>query len=274
MDTWVIFLVFIVIPVCARIAFPKKEKHIENISDVDTQEDSIMGKKKKVIEVEEVDEKRHGGCLKPILIIFLIIIALAVLSPNKNNNAPSPAKPNQTATATPTHQPTNTPKPTRTPQPTKTPIPTATPTETPAIPGTYRPGIEGTNAYDVTVAMKEIGIEPPKRQNVKDGYSWMSETYKEGNVSYNIEIETTKDFRVTTMQIMMSGGNNNFVWWASACMFGENSEQVLWLKDNMCNESTTTKTFADNVWTLFPMPNGVMLTVEHIDAEKWYISQI
>lgn len=242
-----------------------------------------MGKKKKVIEVVEVEEKPKSGCLSKIVFCFLILFVIGIIAPGKGNDdekvkATSTATTKVTATVKPTSAPTAAPTSTPTEKPTATPTATPKPTEaqtaTPAVPGTYRPGIEGTNAYDVTVAMKEIGIEPPKRQNVQDGYSWMSETYKEGNVSYNIEIETTKDYRVTTMQVMMSGGNNNFVWWAAACMFGENSEQVLWLKDNMWNENATTKTFADDVWTIFPLPKGVMLTVEHIDAEKWYMSQI
>lgn len=111
-----------------------------------------MGKKKKVIEVVEVEEKSRGGCLKPILIFFLIVIALAAISPNRSNSNSSSSKPNKTVTATPTHQPTNTPKPTRTPQPTKTPIPTATPTpkptKTPKPTATPVPDFSAMNVLD------------------------------------------------------------------------------------------------------------------------------
>ena len=122
--------------------------------------------------------------------------------------------------------------------------------------------------------MKQIGIDSPKRQSVTDGYSWQSETYVDGNVFYNIEIETDKEYRVTTMQIMMTGGNNNFVWWACACMFGEDSEQVAWLKEHMWDDESSTTIFGDAIWTINPLKKGVMLTVQHVDAEVWYLSLI
>ena len=117
-------------------------------------------------------------------------------------------------------------------------------------------------------------MQVPARQDCADGYSWVSETYTEDGVSYNIEIETDKKYRVTTMQIMMSGGNNNFVWWACSCMFGENSEQVAWLKEHMWDDDVATATFGDAIWTINPITKGVTLTVQHVDADAWYMSQI
>lgn len=72
-----------------------------------------MGKKKRVV---EVDEKSHGGCLKPILIFFLILIAISVFSSNKSNDDPAPRATN-TVKAVKTAKPTKTPKPTATPEP-------------------------------------------------------------------------------------------------------------------------------------------------------------
>lgn len=215
-------------------------------------------------------EERRGGCLSKLIKGCIALLIFAILlgksTSNENLTPASTANPTKTATATvkATAQPTK--------QPTATP--TATQVSTPAIPGTFRPGIEGTNAYDVTVAMESTGLEVPKRQEVQDGYIWQSETYKEGNILYNIEIETTKDYRVTSMQITMQGGNNNFVWWSCACMFGEESEQVAWLKENMWNETTTTKTFNDAVWTITPINKGVTIHIQHVDAESWYMSLI
>lgn len=222
-------------------------------------------------------DKRRSGCLGKIVTVFLFLILLAIIMPSvrdDENDAAPTVKTTSKATATirPTARPTATPK--LTTKPTEIPTPTATPTATPAVPGTYRPGIEGTNAYDITVAMKQIGLDVPTRQSVTDGYSWQSKTYVDKNVSYNIEIETDKEYRVTTMQIMMSGGNNNFVWWACACMFGEESEQVAWIKEHMWDDKTVTATFGDAIWTVNPLTKGVMLTVQHIDAETWYLSLI
>ena len=199
-------------------------------------------------------EERRGGCLSKLIkgCIALLILAI-LLGKGANNEKPTP---------------------TETPTVPLTSAPTATPSPSPAIPGTFRPGIEGTNAYDVTVAMESTGLEVPKRQEVQDGYAWQSKTYKEGNILYNIEIETTKDYRVTSMQVTMQGGNNNFVWWACACMFGEESEQVAWLKENMWNETTTTKNFNDDAWTINPLNKGVTVRIQHVDAEKWYMSLI
>ena len=213
-------------------------------------------------------EERRGGCLSKLIkgCIALLIFAI-LLGKSTSDKNPTP-----TETAMPTKKATATVKATA--QPTKQPTATPTQAPTPAIPGTFRPGIEGTNAYDVTVAMENVGLNVPKRQDVQDGYSWQSETYKEGNILYNIEIETTKDYRVTSMQITMQGGNNNFVWWSCACMFGEESEQVTWLKENMWNETTTTKTFNDAVWTITPINKGVTIHIQHVDAESWYMSLI
>ena len=199
-------------------------------------------------------EERKGGCLSKLIKCCIALLIFAILL-GKGTNKEKP-----TPTATPTVTPTATS--------------TEAPSPTPAIPGTFRPGIEGTNAYDVTVAMESTGLEVPKRQEVQDGYIWQSQTYKEGNILYNIEIETTKDYRVTSMQIAMQGGNNNFVWWACACMFGEESEQVAWLKENMWNETTTTKTFNDAIWTITPINKGVTVRIQHVDAESWYMSLI
>lgn len=222
-------------------------------------------------------QKRKSGCLGKIISVLLFLLLLAIIMPGTNDSKKqkaSTSKPTTKATATikATARPTATQKPTAIP--TETPTPTPTPTATPATPGTYRPGIEGTNAYDITVAMKQVGLDAPKRQSVTDGYSWQSKTYVEGNVSYNIEIETDEEYRVTTMQIMMSGGNNNFVWWACACMFGEDSEQVAWLKDHIGDGEIVTTTFNDAIWTIYQIKKGVMLTVQHVDAEKWYLSMI
>lgn len=199
-------------------------------------------------------EEHKGGCLSKLIkgCIALLIFAI-LLGKGTNNEKPTPTA---TSTVTPTATSTEAPSP------------------TPTIPGTFRPGIEGTNAYDVTVAMESTGLEVPKRQEVQDGYIWQSQTYKEGNILYNIEIETTKDYRVTSMHIAMQGGNNNFVWWACACMFGEESEQVAWLKENMWNETTITKTFNDAVWTITPINKGVTIHIQHVDAESWYMSLI
>lgn len=216
-----------------------------------------MSKKKRY--VVQVEDKSRGGCLKPVLIVLIILIGWAIFFPadrKESNSTTEKAK--STTEATATVKSTSAPRV----------------TSTPSVPGTYKPGIEGTNAYDVTVAMKNSGIEEPKRQNCTDGYIWQSKTYIEDGVSYNIEIETDKKYRVTTMQIMMSGGNNNFVWWACACMFGEDSEQVAWLKEHMWDGETVTATFSDAIWTINPITKGVMLTVQHVDAEKWYMSLI
>lgn len=72
-----------------------------------------MGKKKRVVEVEE---NSRGGCLKPILIFFLILIAISIFSPNKSNDDPTPRATN-TVKAAKTAKPTKTPKPTATPEP-------------------------------------------------------------------------------------------------------------------------------------------------------------
>lgn len=216
-----------------------------------------MAKKRKAVQIVEVEDKR-SGCLPKIVLGFVIMILLATVVPlARDESDPSPTA-RATTKATATARATAKPKP----------------TSTPAIPGTYRPGIKGTNAYDVTVAMKQVGVEQPKRENTTDGYRWATPVYKEDGVSYQLEIESDKDYRITTMQIMMQGGNNNFLWWACACVFGEESEQITWLKENMWNTTTTTKTFSDDVWTINPMDKGVFLTVQHVDAEAWYMSLI
>lgn len=67
-------------------------------------------------------EKKRGGCLKPIMICFLIVLAMAVVSPNKRSENLSNTNSDEViATATP--KPTKTPKPTNTPTPTPTAVP-------------------------------------------------------------------------------------------------------------------------------------------------------
>ena len=153
--------------------------------------------------------------------------------------------------------------------PANSPIVIAPPkaTSTTKAPTSPVPGISGSNAYDITVGLKNMNINPGERHSTEDGtYYWQSAWY-DGSVFNSFYLGANKDYEIIYATFTMGNGDNGFLYWAATMIF----DAMDTTKTTELIKSTTEKsiTLGDAVWTIQPTKSVTMLRVEDVDFEDW-----
>lgn len=141
----------------------------------------------------------------------------------------------------------------------------------------HKPGIAGSNAYDLTIGAEENGLTVGKRQQTTDGYSWLiSGTTYYG--SYTISIETNKQYEIHRATFAHAGNDATFFPWAVTLPFdaADIEGATAWVK--ACQKADQEATFVagDAVWTYIPHENGqhggvLTLTVDMFEEYSRYL---
>lgn len=139
-----------------------------------------------------------------------------------------------------------------------------------------KPGIAGSNAYDLTIGAKDNGLDVGKRMRTSDGYAWTingSSSYG----GYTISIEANDKYELYRVTFAHAGTDKTFFPWAVTIPFdaADIEGATAWIKD--CQQNGVEGTFAigDAVWTYKPHENGrggvLWLTVDTFDAYSNYL---
>lgn len=156
-------------------------------------------------------------------------------------------------------------------QATATPLPTEEPLYS------HKPGIAGSNAYDLTIGAEDNGLSVGKRQTTNDGYSWLI-TGSSYYGSYTVSIETNKKYEIHRAVFAHAGKDATFFPWAVTLPFDATDVEgaTAWVK--ACQKASRADTFTtgDAVWTYKPHENGkhggvLTLTVDTFDAYSNYL---
>lgn len=223
-----------------------------------------MSKRKKANAVNESKDKKSGGCLRPVLAGFLGFLVFTMLlsggDRNKDESAKNTAAPSR---AVSTEKVTATPKPTNTPESTAETMP--------------KPGIKGSNAYDLTIGAEENGLAVGKRQQTSDGYSWFIDGMSSYG-SYTITIDANKKYEIHRVIFAHAGNDATFFPWAVTLPFesADTNAAAAWVKACQTDDKADTFTVGDAVWTYKPHENGqhggvLTLTVDTFDAYGLYL---
>lgn len=213
--------------------------------------------------------KKNSGFFKRFIRAIMIgavscfVMMLLIGSGNDDSSQPD----NTTTTTEPQMTVTATQSPTAAPS--SAPIPTATIFE--------KPGIAGSNAYDLTIGAQDNGLTVGERQATSDGYSWLitGTTYYG---SYTISIETNKQYEIHRATFAHAGTDATFFPWAVTLPFdaADIEGATAWVK--ACQKSGQEDSYAagDAVWTYIPHENGqhggvLTLTVDMFEEYSQYL---
>lgn len=140
----------------------------------------------------------------------------------------------------------------------------------------HKPGISGSNAYDLTIGAKDSGLEVGQCVRTFDGYSWTITGFSSYGV-YSIVIESNDSYELHRVTFTHTGTDKTFFPWAVTLPFdaADIEGATAWIKE--CQKNGVEGTFAtgDAVWTYKPHDNGrggiLWLTVDTFDAYSDYL---
>lgn len=141
----------------------------------------------------------------------------------------------------------------------------------------HKPGIAGSNAYDLTIGAEDNGLTVGKRQATNDGYTW----YITGTTyygSYTINIETNKQYEIHRAMFSHAGNDATFFPWAVTLPFdaADIEGASAWVKACQKADKADSYTVGDAVWTFKPHENGrqggvLTLAVDSFEAYSLYL---
>lgn len=141
----------------------------------------------------------------------------------------------------------------------------------------HKPGIAGSNAYDLTIGAEDNGLTVGKRQATSDGYTW----YITGTTyygSYTISIETNKQYEIHRAMFSHAGNDATFFPWAVTLPFdaADIEGASAWVKACQKADKADSYTVGDAIWTFKPHENGrqggvLTLTVDSFEAYGLYL---
>lgn len=141
----------------------------------------------------------------------------------------------------------------------------------------HKPGIVGSNAYDLTIGAEDNGLTVGKRQATNDGYTW----YITGTTyygSYTISIETNKQYEIHRAMFSHAGNDATFFPWAVTLPFdaADIEGASAWVKACQKADKADSYTVGDAVWTFKPHENGrqggvLTLAVDSFEAYSLYL---
>ena len=141
----------------------------------------------------------------------------------------------------------------------------------------HKPGIIGSNAYDLTVGASDTGfLDVGKRMSITDGYTWtITGTSSYG--FYSIYIDANEKYELHRVVFTLVGKDTTFFPWAVTIPFESNDIEraTSWVKDCQSNKIEGQLILGDAVWDYKPSVNGdggtLTLSVDTCDAYTDYI---
>lgn len=136
-----------------------------------------------------------------------------------------------------------------------------------------KPGIDGSNAYSITTAVKDLGFTVGKRQSTSDGFSWMI-TGISSYGSYTISLDTNKQYEIHQAIFAHAGEDSAFFPWAATLPFDQADvdETVAWIKSCQTERRAGELVTGDAIWRYQPHTNGQSggtLTITDEAAESY-----
>lgn len=213
-------------------------------------------------------KKKKGCCLftliKWVLILLGVLFVLMIYfvmtedsQPTASQTTTNSVAPNPTAVSTkaPTQAPTV--------APTKAPDPTS-------VPQLEKPGIDGSNAYDVIIGLEGKGIKQPETEITSDGFRWTSRSVPVGDTVMHYDIESNKKYEITRAFFTMNGENNGFIAWIGTLPHDASDSSIVdFIKKSISDKKTGSLTVGDCIWGVIVGPNGIVLQIQDVEAEDY-----
>lgn len=127
------------------------------------------------------------------------------------------------------------------------------------------PIIAGSNAYDISLSLKEnAGLPEAERADQSDGY-----LFSASNSNYQYSITTDKSYAVSYARFFVTGEDDGFLGYCASFPYDSSSsdEAMKWVNDNIGTEATTT--IGDAIFTLSVGNNGPILEIKAIGRDDY-----
>lgn len=206
------------------------------------------------------------------LLSLLLFFAAGFYSGFRNDDSEAVNTPTATPRITATSKPTATPTVDGKPSTTTAGRASAT-QEATAVPVSMpeKPGLDGSNAYDITVSLEGMGFDIGKRQRTaaKDGYTW-SVSHWTADAYYSAVIETNDDYEIYDATFVVTG-DATYLPWAATLPHDQSQQEstVAWVKECQRSAQEATITVGDAVWTYKPSNGGGILRVQDVDVPAY-----
>ena len=99
------------------------------------------------------------------------------------------------------------------------------------------PVVPGSNAYDITVSLKNKGLPEADRSNSSDGY-----TFSATNEQYSYTINTDKNYALSSAKYYVFGDDNGFLGFCASFPYdgSDGNSAMKWVNDNIGTNVGTT----------------------------------
>ncbi len=135
-----------------------------------------------------------------------------------------------------------------------------------------KPGIDGSNAYDILISSVCYGLNMGIRQEINDGYVWYVNSKTEHGL-YTILLNTTETYEISYASFAHSGSDDEFFSWAITMGYNQANvdEASAWIKVCQDEACASTITIGDAIWTYQPhaQRDGGVLTLKDIDCDAY-----
>jgi hypothetical protein len=135
-----------------------------------------------------------------------------------------------------------------------------------------KPGIKGSNAYDVIIGLQEKGIAKPETEITSDGYRWTSRSTRVGQTVMHYAIEANNDYEIYRAYFTMNGEDNGFIKWITTLPHDALDPSIKeFVMNCMKNKESDSITVGDGIWGVIVGTNGVMIELMHVDSEAYFM---
>ena len=140
-----------------------------------------------------------------------------------------------------------------------------------------RPGVDGSNAYDIINTLEALGFTVGGRQVTSDGYLWTC-TGVSSYGSYAIAVDANMFYEIHQATITHAGNDVIFLPWAATLPFDQADvdETVAWIKSCQTELRAGELVTGDAIWRFQPHTNGqsggtLTITDEAAEAYSDYL---
>lgn len=140
-----------------------------------------------------------------------------------------------------------------------------------------RPGVDGSNAYDIINTLEALGFTIGGRQVTSDGYLWTC-TGVSSYGSYAVTVDANKFYEIHQANITHAGNDVIFLTWAATLPFDQADvdETVAWIRSCQTERRAGELVTGDAIWRYQPHTNGqsggtLTITDEAAEAYSDYL---
>lgn len=135
------------------------------------------------------------------------------------------------------------------------------------------PGIDGSQAYDIIISLKELGIPQPDTKSIDGGFQWTSENATMGTTSIMYDITANENHEICTATFNMRGSDNGFLSWVGSLPYdsADTEKTQSFISSHLTGEDASL-IVGDALWEIFPYEDGegAMLRLSDVESAAYY----